>query len=130
MPMTDASHAKLATCHLDLVSVVLAVAETEDITVIVGHRGQADQDAAFKAKKSKLRWPNSRHNSMPSTAVDLAPGIKRIDWRDIASFVRLADVVHARAAELGIELEWGGDWRMRDYVHWQLSGAPPQAIGG
>lgn len=127
MSMSEISRRRLATCHDDLVRVWTAVAEVADVQIICGHRGQADQTAHYEAKLSQLPWPKSRHNTIPSTAVDAAPlkvsaktGKRVIDWKDTAGFVRLAAVVRGIAADLGVKLEWGGDWKMRDYVHWQL----------
>jgi len=96
-----------------------------DCTVLVGHRGKAEQDAAFADGKSKLRWPKSKHNLTPSLAVDVVP--YPIDWRDLDRFRALAVVVRRcwnaiPAAERdGYDLAWGGDWiSFRDYPHWEL----------
>ncbi len=87
--------------------------------VICGHRDEAAQDAAYAAKTSKLKWPNSRHNSLPSGAVDLAP--LPLKWNDKKSFVAMAKIVKAAAEKLGIEIEWGGDWaQFADLDHFQL----------
>lgn len=55
-------------------------------------------------------------------AVDLAPLVDRqIPWKNWAKFKALADVVKACAADLGVPLEWGGDWtRFRDGPHFQI----------
>jgi len=50
----------------------------------------------------------SQHNYSPSRAFDLAP--YPIDWQDRARFYVLAGVVLGAAADLGIDLRWGGDW--------------------
>lgn len=91
-----------------------------DFAVLQGHRGEVEQNSAFESGASKVRWPNSRHNSNPSTAVDIAP--YPIDWGEegsqahrrkaIGRFYKLAGIVLATAKELGIEVRWGGDWAM------------------
>lgn len=103
------SEARLLTCHPDLQRVLReAIIDGPDFTVLCGHRGQADQDAAVAAGLSKTPFPTSKHNAQPSLAVDIAP--YPIDWNDHARFRALADHVMAAAARLGVRLRWGGDW--------------------
>lgn len=129
-PLTQASEAHLATCATDLQRLVRAVAAKIDVCVAVGHRDQAAQDAAFAAGKSKLPWPKSRHNTLPSEAVDLCPlqPDGTIDWSDAgkAAFRSMAAVVKQTALELGIAIEWGGDWTgtLGDLDHFQLARPP------
>ncbi|MNY77110.1 hypothetical protein D3C86_2169120 [compost metagenome] len=53
--------------------------------------------------------------------MDLAPLVNRvIPWDDWEAFRRLADVVKVCAAELGVPVEWGGSWKMRDGPHFQI----------
>lgn len=54
-------------------------------------------------------------------AVDIYPFINgqvRVD--DVASLKRIADHIKAVARLHGIKVEWGGDWKMRDYPHFEL----------
>lgn len=113
------SRRELATCHEDLRRLFKAVNEEIPLEVICGHRGKAAQNQAYAEGRSKFAWPNSRHNSLPSEAVDVCP--LPIDWNDTAAFKRLAEVVKTTALKLGIEITWGGDWRMRDLVHFELA---------
>ncbi len=100
---------RLNTCHPDLQRVLrAAIADGPDFTVLCGHRGKAEQDEACAKGLSKTPFPTSRHNSLPSLAVDIAP--YPIDWNDYARFRALADHVMATAARLGVRLRWGGDW--------------------
>ena len=112
---------RLSTAHPDLQRLMHAAMAKQlmDFSVIQGHRGQVEQDAAFASKASKVQWPNSRHNSNPSLAVDIAP--YPIRWGDakdpqrgkaIGNFYRLAGIVLATARELDINVRWGGDWNM------------------
>ena len=122
MGLSSLSRKRLATCHVDLISVVMLAAERIAIAVLAGHRSEIDQRAAFANGFSKLDWPKSEHNSLPSRAVDLAP--LPLDWQDVAAFERMAKTVKMAAAELGVAIEWGGDWeRLVDRPHFQLAKA-------
>jgi peptidoglycan L-alanyl-D-glutamate endopeptidase CwlK len=81
--LSAVSERRLSTVAEPLRSIVYAVAADFPTMVVCGHRTQADQEEAFRLKRSKLSWPRSKHNSNPSRAVDLAP-LKNgaIDWND------------------------------------------------
>lgn len=124
---SDRSKGILSTVHPDLQAVMLEVVKHFDIAIVCGHRGQADQDAAVKAGRSKTPWPTSKHNGLPSLAVDIAP--YKIDWADKERFTYLAGYVLGVAAMLGIQVRWGGDWdsdtqvrdeSFRDIGHFEL----------
>jgi hypothetical protein len=132
------SIARLETCESRLQAVVRRAMSLQlmDFTVLVGHRDQAAQEDAFERGASKRRWPNSKHNSVPSRAIDIAPW--PIRWgdedsptrlKDIGNFYRLAGIVLATAREWNVPLRWGGDWNMDgdiydqdfdDLVHFEL----------
>ena len=110
---------RLATCHPDLQKVVIEAAKTFDFTVACGHRGEQDQNEAYARGFSKLKFPHSRHNSFPSHAVDLVP--YPVDWSDVGRFNAMAAALKAAALALGINIEWGGDFRGGwDRPHYQL----------
>ncbi len=114
------SEERLALCHPDLVRVAHAAIKRFDFAVLCGHRGKEDQEKAFAEKRSKLRWPKSRHNLLPSEAMDLAP--YPIDWNDTKRFKTLAMIVLEEAARLGVKLTWGGDWAsFPDMPHFELA---------
>lgn len=124
---------RLATCEPDLQHIFNFVIDHIDCSILCGHRDEADQTKAFIEKKSKVQYPNSKHNSYPSKAVDVAP--YPIDWHDMerfsdfANFVRgVAAVMYARG-EISHRLRWGGDWdgdfdtkdnRFNDLPHFEL----------
>ncbi len=90
-----------------------------DCCVIEGHRDQDKQDSLVAAGFSKTKWPNSRHNSTPSEAIDVTPN--PVNWKDKKAFADLACIIKQAAIELGIELEWGGDFKsFFDGPHYQL----------
>jgi peptidoglycan L-alanyl-D-glutamate endopeptidase CwlK len=116
---------RLRNVHPALVALIEQVGIHENICVVCGQRGKDAQNAAVAAGTSQLKWPNSAHNKNPSMAVDLAPlRGKLIPWNDIEAFKKLAEVVLSMAEKLGLEVEWGGNWRMRDYPHFELKVDP------
>jgi hypothetical protein len=104
---SEASKEKLATCHPDLQTLFNKVIQYYDCTVICGHRTQEEQDYLYPAF-TRLKWPNSKHNSTPSLAVDVAP--YPIDWNDAKRFYHFAGFVYGVADMMGIDIRWGGDW--------------------
>ena len=124
---SDNSLRQLNTCHRDLVRLMWEVANHIDITIIEGHRSNERQDSLFRQGSSKLRGGQSKHNSDPSMAVDVAP--YPIDWQDRERFLIFGGFVLGMAAKMGIPLRWGGDWdgdgyttdqNFHDMVHFEL----------
>ncbi len=99
---------RLATCDERLIDLFSVIVEDVDCTILEGHRDQVTQDAYFHEGKSQLQWPNSKHNSQPSMAVDVAP--YPIDWQNTERFIAFAFYVLGRAKERGIKLRLGADW--------------------
>lgn len=121
------SQERLDTCAVELQKLFIEVAKNVDCTILVGHRGEKEQNAAFHEGLSKLAWPKSKHNTLPSRAIDVAP--YPIDWGDIERFCYFAGFVKGIAEGLGISIRWGGDWdddgqvkdeTFRDLVHFEL----------
>ena len=106
--LSIASKVKLGECHIDLKRLVEEVIKSMDVTVICGHRPKEEQEAAFAEGRSKVHFPNSNHNILPSNAVDIAP--YPIDWNDVRRFYYMGGYVLATAERLGIKIRWGGDW--------------------
>ena len=102
------SQDKLATCDPRLQKVFNEVIKYFDCTVIEGHRGEEAQNKAFAEGKSKLKYPQGKHNKTPSLAADVLP--YPIDWNDTNRMRYFAGFVEGIAATMGIKLRWGGDW--------------------
>lgn len=109
---------RLSTVHEDLQAIAHELIKHMDVSVLCGHRGEREQEAAFVAGNSKLQWPRSKHNKLPSLAIDLAP--YPIDWDDIARFNEMCDLVEAIAKDKGIKVRMGRDFSFRDYPHVEL----------
>ena len=104
--------------HPDLVAVMkLAIQRSPiDFTVLEGTRTLERQKKLVASGASKTL--NSRHLS--GHAIDVAPLVGgKVSW-DWPVYYRLEPVIKAAAAELGVEIEWGGDWSFKDGPHWQL----------
>lgn len=101
---------RLKTCDERLQLVFAEVIKHRDCTVLCGRRTKEEQDQAVKDGMSKTPWPNSKHNALPSRAVDVAP--HPIDWADKERFTHFAGFVLGIAATFGIKLRWGGDWAL------------------
>lgn len=123
MGLNIISQERLKTCHPDLQKLITEVAEHFDIIVVCGHRGEADQHKAFVEGKSKVDWPNGKHNALPSLAVDIAPLIGGvIEWENRQMFAYLGGFVMATAASLGIKCRWGNDWNMNHNITERVKG--------
>lgn len=122
--LSTRSRARLIGVHPDLVRIVeRAITRTiVDFSVVEGVRTLAKQMEYFK--KGKSMTMRSRH--LTGHAVDLAPwmmveGKPTIDWTSDAGWEAVADAMKSSAYDLGIPLEWGGDWKkFVDKPHWQL----------
>ncbi|PQA78676.1 M15 family metallopeptidase [Rhodoferax sp. TS-BS-61-7] len=126
--LPEKSKARLAGVHPRLVSVVLAAAARSDVKFVVteGLRSLERQKELQAAGKSQTI--RSRH--LTGHAVDLAIWEDRdadkvvdadeISWK-FPQYQQLAQIVKEAAAELGVPIEWGGDWTsFKDGPHFQL----------
>ncbi len=116
---------RLAAVHPDLVAVVkLAITRSSvDFMVVEGLRSVARQrkNVATGASKTmhSLHLPQA---SGFSHAVDLAPLVQDvIPWGEWERFAAVNAAMQASAAELGVPVEWGGDWKsFKDGPHFQI----------
>jgi peptidoglycan L-alanyl-D-glutamate endopeptidase CwlK len=82
--------------------------EIMEVSILEGYRTPARQKELYDAGKSKVKAGGSKHNVMPSQAVDVAP--YPLDWDDRGRFYIFAGVVKAIASKYGVKMRYGGDW--------------------
>lgn len=104
----------LSQCDHHLQILFNEVIKHRDCKVACGHRNKTKQDTAYysKPQRSKLKWPNSKHNKIPSLAVDVYPYINgnvsydKIDCAYFSGFV----MGLATAMNMSGKIRCGGDW--------------------
>ena len=110
---------RLQDVHPDLVKVVERAIQLSEIdfTVLEGRRTKERQAELLKAGATTTM--NSRH--LTGHAVDLGAlvgGKVRWDW---PLYHKIAAAVKQAAKEVGVPIEWGGDWKtFKDGPHYQL----------
>lgn len=116
-------------CAPEIIKLITEAAKDSPIDFIItcGHRTKEEQDAAYASGNSKLKWPQSKHNSYPSNAVDVIP--YPVDWKDIGRFKILWKHIMDTAVRLDIKIRSGADFNMngdttddrfKDWPHYEL----------
>ena len=114
------SKSRLRTCHADLQTIMNEAIKISDIDfgIAEGHRNLEKQMQYFKEGKSKLDGINkkSKHNFLPSMAVDIyAYFNNKASW-DNEHLSYLAGIIHAVSETLFEQniithkIRWGGNW--------------------
>lgn len=118
--LSERSLARLKGLHPDLIKVVQRAIQISqiDFMVVEGLRSQTRQRELVNAGKSQTM--DSRH--LTGHAVDLVAVVNGKDVWTAPEHDQVADAMKTAAAELAIDLEWGGDWTsFIDPPHFQLS---------
>ena len=116
MSYSFTSKTKLETCHPDLQTLFFYVSLNYENTIVCGHRGEAEQNQAFADGNSQLQWPNSKHNSYPSDAVDAVPyEVNHLDWGKLqsayfAGYVKGMAEILFRMSIISHKIRCGIDW--------------------
>ena len=121
------SNKRLITCDIRLQKVFNEVIKHVDCSILEGHRDKDRQNKLYEEGKTKVKYPNGRHNRQPSSAVDVTP--YPVDWKDRERQTLFAGFVIGVASQMDINLRWGGDWdqdfqvtdnRFDDFPHFEL----------
>ena len=121
------SKKRLSTCDDKLQKLFNEVIKHVDCSVLEGHRSKDRQNKLYEEGKTKVKYPNGRHNRQPSSAVDVTP--YPVDWKDRERQTLFAGFVIGVASQMNINLRWGGDWdqdfqvvdnRFDDFPHFEL----------
>lgn len=87
-----------------------------DITIIDGRRSRQQQNLYYAQGRSKVQWPNSKHNvRYPhdlSKAIDAAPYVNGKTSSDFRHCIFLAGVIQTVGYDMGVSIRWGGNWDM------------------
>ena len=115
------SQGNLDTCHPDLQRLFSEVVRWFDCSVIYGYRDEELQNELFNKVPAvtKVKWPDSAHNTVPSNGIDVVP--YPIRWpdkknrpetflKDMGRFYMFDGFVLATAQQMGIEIISGSDW--------------------
>ena len=111
---------RLATCDQRLQDVFNEVIKHVDCSILEGHRSKERQNKLYDEKRTKVKYPNGRHNSNPSKAVDVTP--YPVKWEDRERQTFFAGFVLGIARSMGINLRWGGNWDMyKENGKWEVA---------
>jgi peptidoglycan L-alanyl-D-glutamate endopeptidase CwlK len=99
--------------HPDLQRLLNEAIKYVDIHLLCGFRGEKDQNEAYASGASEKQWPNSKHNRIPSLAVDLVPWYSEtphINWSDEEGMYLLIGFLKGLSIAMGIKIRSGADW--------------------
>ncbi len=126
--LSDSSIKNLENVHPDLVILMKDLSQFCPIRVLCGYRDQQAQDHAVASGASKKPWPTSKHNIVPSRAIDLC--IEPYNPDDILQCLYLNAFVMGFGTARGLKLRSGADWNgnfspstspsPKDYFHIEL----------
>ena len=128
---SNKSKQALDTAHQLLQEIFNTVIQYVDCTILEGHRGEKEQNEAYYKGNSQVKFPNSKHNKLPSLAVDAVP--YPIDWNDRVRLAYFAGTVIGISKHIlkdtGYVLISGIDWdndnnvkehQFLDFPHFEL----------
>ena len=121
---------RLSTCNPDQISLFGEVSKHRKCRILCGHRNERDQNTAFMEHRSKVKFPHSKHNKLPSDAVDASPDPIPDNWgrisfeliperhrkqikkeiKELCEFYNFNGYVEGTADQMGIKIRQGHDW--------------------
>ncbi len=111
--------------HPDIKKLMIEAIKTSPVDFSVIETARTVEQQKINIKKGVSKTLKSRH--IPSSnksglceAVDVAP--YPINWKNISRFVELSKHIKNTAKNMGIKIQWGGDWKtFKDYPHYELA---------
>ena len=114
LQFSNRSEEKLSQCSYGIQAVMrksLAM-EIMDFSIVEGYRDEQKQTEYFLSGQSKVEWPDGKHNTVPSKAVDAVPYVAgSLSWNKLHCCV-LAGIILTVAKTLSVKIRWGGNWDM------------------
>jgi len=104
-----------------------------DCKILCSERGEEAQNKAYRDGFSKTRYPNSKHNSLPSEAIDVVPF--PIEWKNtnrmryfigfVMGIAKMLKMYGAMDKEIVSGIDWNDntilkDQRFNDFPHFQI----------
>ena len=115
-----ASQTALQTADSNLKIIANMVLSIKDHSILKGHRPQGEQNAAYygNPQRSKLKWPNGKHNALPSRAIDVqtyplpSENLPALEYERILreEQLYLLGLYVGVASGMAIMLRTGADW--------------------
>jgi len=101
----------LSECDEPLQRIAYVAITGYGFTVICGHRGEQEQNTAYENGFSTKKFPDSKHNSIPSRAMDIIPDAG--GWNaGREQFILMIGIIKGVALSLGIPIRCGIDFNM------------------
>ena len=105
------SKRKLSECDEKLQRIAYVAITGYGFTVVCGHRNEQEQNTAYENGFSELKFPDSKHNSTPSMAMDIIPDAG--GWNaGREQFILMIGTIKGVALSLGIPIRCGIDFNM------------------
>lgn len=113
----------LAQAHPAWAKIIPVALQFIDLQIMETRRGKDRQNALKAEGKSKLSYPDGRHNrtldpSLKERALDYSDAVDLVVYpfgyteRGPKQIVFAAGIIVATAKSLGYTVRWGGDWNM------------------
>jgi hypothetical protein len=106
---SEKSKERLSSCDDRLQDIFNEVIKHYNCTIVCGYRDKDTQNELFDRGRSKLKWPNSKHNHYLSKAVDVIPSAT--GWDNLNELYYLAGLALGIAVSKGIKIKWGGRYK-------------------
>lgn len=119
--LSKKSESRLVGVHPDLVAVVRRAIEITEVDFSVGEGLRTIERQKELVAKGASQTMKSRH--LTGHAVDLyaiVDGTVSWEWK---YYAKISEAVLKASKELGVDVEWGGNWKMKDGPHFQLTWA-------